>query len=87
MFSYYSNWIYRFSKKIQPLAHADKFPLNDNALHAFSTLKNDIARSVLNCINEDEPFVIETDVSDYAIADTHNQNRIFSLCTLNCSEL
>ena len=51
MFSYYSNWIYQFSKKIQPLAHVDKFPLNDEALHAFSTLKNDIARSVLNCMN------------------------------------
>ena len=52
------------------MANADKFPLNDKAPHAFSTLKHDIARSVLNCINEDESFVIETDASDYAIAAT-----------------
>ena len=41
---------------------------------AFENLKKDIAESVVCAINEDAPFEVETDASDYAIAATLNQN-------------
>ena len=41
---------------------------------AFENLKKDIAESVVCAINEDAPFEVETDASDYAIAATLNQS-------------
>ena len=89
MFSYYSNWIYQFSKKIQPLAKTELFPLSNGARKSFMELKQDIANSVLCSINEEEAFVIETDASDHAIAATLSQKGrpvAFFTRTLNHSE-
>ena len=44
MFSYYSNWIYQFSKKIQSLAKTELFPLSNEARKSFMELKQDIAK-------------------------------------------
>ena len=73
LFSYYSKWIKNFSKKITPLVRSD-LPLSDTAIEAFHQLKQEIENSAVGAINEDLPFVVETDASDNAIAATLNQN-------------
>ncbi len=48
--------------------------MSQDAQTVFESLKTDIANSVVSAINEDIPFEVETDASDYAIAATLNQN-------------
>ena len=73
-FSHYSPWIQRYSEKIRPLTAASTFPISRDAQTAFENLKRDIAKSVVCAIDEDAPFAVETDASDFAIAATLNQN-------------
>ena len=73
-FSHYSPWIQRYSEKIRPLTAASTFPISRDAQTAFENLKRDIAESVVCAIDEDAPFAVETDASDFAIAATLNQN-------------
>ena len=68
MFAYYAKWIQNFSDKIHPLNNVSTFPLNGEALKAFSTLKNDLAEASMQPIDEDKPFVLETDASEFSIA-------------------
>ena len=49
------------------------FPLPPTALNAFEILKKGIENSIANAIDEEIPFVIETDASDYTISATLNQ--------------
>ena len=74
MFSHYSQWIPNFSAKVQPLVHTEKFPLEREASEAFDILKKDVERSVLQYVDENKPFVVETDASDFAIASTLSQD-------------
>jgi len=64
MFSYYAKWTPHYSEKIKPLVVLKKFPLNDEALHASTTIKTYL---------QDLPFILETDASDNAISATLNQ--------------
>lgn len=73
LFSYYSNWIAKFSDKVQPLVRTTTFPLSDEAKSAFNQLKSDVKNSVITTIDERIPFSVETDASDIAIAATLNQ--------------
>ncbi len=73
-FSHYSQWIQGYSEKICPLTTTSTFPMSQDAQTVFESLKTDIANSVVSAINEDIPFEVETDASDYAIAATLNQN-------------
>ena len=73
LFSYYSQWIVKFSDKIAPLIHSTSFPLPSAAQQAFEDLKKEIANSVVISIDETLPFIVETDASDLAIAATLNQ--------------
>ena len=73
-FSHYSPWIQRYSEKIRPLTTTSTFPLSNDAQAAFESLKKDIAESVVCAIDEDAPFEVETDASDFAIAATLNQH-------------
>ena len=73
-FSHYSPWIRHYSEKIRPLTSASTFPVSKEAQQAFENLKKDIAESVVCAIDEDVPFEVETDASDYAIAATLNQH-------------
>lgn len=73
LFSYYSQWIVKFSDKIAPLAHSTSFPVSSAAQKAFDDLKKEIANSVVNSIDESLPYTVETDASDVAIAATLNQ--------------
>ena len=73
LFSYYSQWIPRYSDKIEPLLHCNTFPLNAAAKLSFENLKLEIENAVVQSINEDIPFVVETDASDVALAATLSQ--------------
>ncbi len=74
-FSHYSQWIQHYSEKIRPLTQASTFPVSEEAKSAFTSLKNDIKQAVVHAIDEDSPFEVETDASDFAIAATLSQNR------------
>ena len=73
MFAYYSKWIQDFSDKIRPLASADKFPLDNNALDAFNLLKRELEEATLHTIDESLPFEVECDASEVAISGVLNQ--------------
>ena len=73
-FSHYSPWIHHYSDKIRPLTTTSSFPISREAQQVFENLKKDIAESVVCAVDEDVPFEVETDASDYAIAATLNQN-------------
>ncbi|CAG2212501.1 unnamed protein product [Mytilus edulis] len=88
MFSYYSQWIPRFSDKIKPLANATSFPLDSIAVKAFDDLKSDLENASISAIDEAIPF--ETDASDSAVAGSLNQGGrpvAFFSRTLNAHEL
>lgn len=90
MFSHYCRWIPSFSKKIQPLLVKNVFPLSEMAVKVFESLKTDVANASLTAIEDDIPFRVETDASDFAIGATLSQaNRpiAFFSRTLNKSEL
>ncbi len=60
--------------------------MSQDAQTVFESLKTDIAISVVSVINENIPFEVEMDASDYAIAATLNQNgrpvAFFSRCCM-----
>ena len=74
LFSYYSKFIKNYSQKVRPLLEAESYPLGSTAINAFESLKTDIENAVVNHIDENIPFVLETDASDHSIAATLNQN-------------
>ena len=90
LFAYYSKCIASFSDKIRPLADVQSFPLSDEAVAAFNSLKDELRSATLGAIDESVPFVVECDASDYAISGTLNQNGrpvAFMSRSLNKSEL
>ena len=90
LFSYYSQWIPRFSDRIKPIASCKSFPLPPPAVEAFESLKKTIEDAVVTAIDETTPFEVETDASEVAIAATLNQNGkpvAFFSRTLQGSEL
>ena len=74
LFAYYSQWIQNFSDKIRVLVQNDKFPFEQNELSTFNALKADIEKSVMSAVDENAPFEVETDASEFALAGTLNQN-------------
>ncbi|KAL9975044.1 hypothetical protein ACROYT_G012160, partial [Oculina patagonica] len=90
LFSYYSQWIPRFSDRIKPIASCKSFPLPQPAVEAFESLKKTIEEAVVTAIDETIPFEVETDASEVALAATLNQNGkpvAFFSRTLQGSEL
>jgi transposase InsO family protein len=73
LFSYFSKWVPKFSDKLAPLLNCS-FPLNENACKSFQDMKEDIEKAALSPIDENLPFVVETDASDIALAATLCQN-------------
>jgi len=45
LLSYYAKWIPNFSKKAGPLLHCSTFPLSNEVVVAFETLKNDLCNA------------------------------------------
>ena len=69
MFAYYFRWIRNISEKIKPLtAGKMHFPLQSDAVTAFESLRKELQSVCLKCIDENEPFTVECDASDFAIA-------------------
>ncbi|GFS56547.1 retrovirus-related Pol polyprotein from transposon opus [Trichonephila clavipes] len=90
MFAHYCRWIPGFSKKIRPLLGKKQFPLSRDAVLTFNSLKDDVANAALATIEDDIPFRVETDSSDFAIGATLSQAGrpvIFFSRTLHASEL
>ena len=90
LFSYYSQWIPTFSDRIKPITSCKSFPLSQQAVEAFESLKKTIEGAVITAIDESTPFEVETDASEVALAATLNQNGrpvAFFSRTLQGSEL
>jgi len=93
LFAYYAKWIPTFSKKAGPLLHCKAFPLSNEAVIAFKTLKIDLCNASLGSIQDGVPFEVETDVSDFALAAVLSQDgrpvafmsRTLSACEKRCS--
>ena len=75
LFSYYSNWVCRFSDKVKPIIQESEFPLSPAAASAFEGLKQDIASASLSCPNSSDELVVETDASDIALSAVLHQNK------------
>ena len=67
MFAYYAKWLPNFSEKIRPLMRATIFPLPDDGAATFERLKQ-LSKACLGSIDENAPFTIECDASNFAIA-------------------
>ncbi|XP_047527311.1 uncharacterized protein LOC125064368 [Vanessa atalanta] len=74
LFAHYSKWIQNFSQKIRPLIGIKHFPLNQEAVTCFNSLKSDVCKSTLVVVDENATFMVETDASEFAIASTLSQN-------------
>ena len=72
LFSYYSQWIPKFSDKIRPLITANSFSLDPESIKTFENFKEEIEKALLRSVDEKIPLVVETDASDTAIAATLN---------------
>ena len=90
IFAYYSKWIPSFANRARPLINNKSFPIKEEALSAFNSLKDELQSATLSSINESIPFVVECDASEVAVSATLNQNGrpvAFMSHTLNKSEL
>ena len=72
LFAYYAKWIKDFSK-IKPLYAVRTFPLTEELIRTFNSLKEDLAKACVFAIDENIPFVVETDASDFSISATLNE--------------
>ena len=86
LFSYYSQWIPKFSDRIKPLASFKTFPLPSTAVEAFESLAKTIEDAIVTAIDETIPFEVETDASEVALAATLNQNGNLLLFLTNPSK-
>ena len=73
LFSYYSQWIPRFSEIIHPLVTCNDFPLTTELIDSFNHVKSLIEDSVVTTIQKDIPLVVETDASEHSVAASLNQ--------------
>lgn len=68
MFAHYSKWIPRFSEKNHRIVSTRNFPMQEPAITDFHNLKTEVAKSAVTAIEENIPFVVETDASEHSIA-------------------
>ena len=74
LFAYYAQWIPQYSDKIKPLIQNCAFPLVDEAMRLLKLLKSELAEVSLGIIDENIPFVVETDTLNYVLLATLNLN-------------
>lgn len=78
----------KFSEKIRPLL-TKAFPLSEEAVRTFKSIKEDVAEASLSAIENNIPFRVETDASEFAIGATLSQAErpiAFFSRTLNAAE-
>ena len=74
MFSYtMPNGYQNLQKNSKPLIVAETFHLSADAVSAFKQLQQNLTNATLDVINEQIPFVIETNASENAISAALNQ--------------
>ena len=74
IFSYYAKWINDFSDKIHVLNNVTKLPLNKTQKNVFTDMKPELAYAAMQPIDENIPFVVETNASDFSVSATLNQD-------------
>jgi len=74
LFAYYAKWVPNVSKKAGTFLHCKAFPLSNEAVIAFQTLKNDLRNASLGSIQGGVPFEVETDASDFVLAAVLSQD-------------
>ena len=74
LFSYYAQWIPKYSEVAKPLINTSSFPWSPAAQSGFETLKKILKTAFLHSTVMDIPLKCETDASDTTIAATLTQN-------------
>ena len=74
LFAYYSRWITQFSKKVGPLLQATKFPLTDDALISFETLKSELFKASLGVIRENTTLFCLIELSSATLCRLQHSN-------------
>ena len=74
LFSYYSQWLPKFSDMIYPLTRNPDFPLSEHAVTAFNRVKSSIVKASLASPNDTDLLVLESDASEVALSACLNQN-------------
>jgi hypothetical protein len=73
IFAHYCRWRRTFSEKISSLLLKEHFLLSEEAVSAFSSLKNGVAKATSAAIKDNIPFRVETDASNFATSATLSQ--------------
>ena len=63
-----------YSDKIKSLIADNVYALTNEVLASFLSLKSELVNDSLGVIDENAPFVLETDASNVAVSATLNQN-------------
>lgn len=63
LFSYYLQWIPKFSKIIRSLITCKELPLQANRANSFHALKSLIEKTVNTTIESNTPLLVETDTA------------------------
>ena len=74
VFSYYAQWIPKFSDKIIAMTRNTIFPVPEEVKKTFDSLKKELENALLVTIDPYLPLIVETDASDVAISATLNQD-------------
>ena len=74
LFSYYSQWVDKFSDLIRPLLGDPVFPLSEKAVDSFHTMKSMVVKACVVCPKDSEVLVLESDASDFALSACLNQS-------------
>ncbi|XP_041989092.1 uncharacterized protein LOC121740463 [Aricia agestis] len=74
MFAHYAKWIRNFSEKIHSLARTKQFPLSKEQIESFQRIKADIRKSILNAVDPNAKFTVETDASEHSLAASLSQD-------------
>ena len=74
LFSYYSQWIPKFSELVHPLVNSTDFPMSSQLVATFKQVKKLVAESMVTTVEDGIPLVVETDASEHAVAASLNQS-------------
>ena len=90
LFSYYSRWIPAYPDRVKPLSSCKSFPLSQEAIEAFESLRTSIENAVVILLMRIYPLRLRLMLRMWQLAATLNQNGrpiVFFSRTLQGSEL